>query len=341
MPIRTRLKPLLGAALLCASLPVMAQTTTPTNPLEIINQVSQLTPVQAGAAFAATLLGEQLPPELQLELVKFLRDNLESPTVPSNPEQVQAFVEALVQATLNTALNGVTLPNLARLGINLPIAPGEVPSIQQVWDTYGLAKTTAFLVASLVVPDAAPILLPGNIRVPATYTRTQTPNATTGQVFVPFLTTNVTVGQQFTNTTTINIDVLLSTALDNPTVTDLITIHAPTSVAVALTVTCTRISSAVLGRRCTQISTTTATTTPSTVFATNPTYTFAYPLNAGQFPTRLTAQDLFQTAYDALGSVYKQKARDPLFVSPFASIPASSRWCRVPGCRISPRRRRR
>ncbi|MGQ0699027.1 MAG: hypothetical protein ACT4PZ_12390 [Panacagrimonas sp.] len=312
-----------GIAVACVSVSEPARAATPAE--EIVQAVSELTPVQAGATLAAQILGEQLPPGLQLQLVQFLRDTLENPNGPNGPAHLEAFSEALVQAVLNTALNGQLLPGLASLGISIPGLPaGQMPTIKQVWDIYGVSKTAAFLVASLVVPDLQPIVLPSNVRTVGTYTKTATSTVTTGSPFTPVVTTNVTVGRAFTTALTLDIDAMVAIALDQNVVTDLVTVHSPLSTTVAVTVTCTQVTSALLGRRCINISTSTATTTNSKVLATNPTFTFAYPLNAGEFPTRPTAQDAFQIAYDALGSLYTQKARDPLFRSPFTGIPALS-----------------
>ncbi|MGQ0620298.1 MAG: hypothetical protein ACT4QA_10315 [Panacagrimonas sp.] len=304
----------MGALFLGATFPLAAQAATAE---EIVQAASELSPVAAGAALAATVLGETLPPGLQLQLIQFLRDTAANPNNPQGPAHLDAFSDALIQATLNTALNGVTLPDLPALGITLPITPGQVPTIKQVWDTYGVAKTAAFLVGSLVVPDLAPIVLPHNTRSAGSYSKTVTSTVITGQPFVPLLTTGVVVGRNFTTTITLDSDNLVTTALDQNVVTDLIVVHAPLSVSLAVKGTCTRV---VIGR-CTQVSQTSSTFQNDKVFATNPTFTFAYPINAGQFPTRLTAQDAFQTAYDALGTLHTQKARDPLVTSPFASLP--------------------
>lgn len=71
------------------------------------------------------------------------------------------------------------------------------------------------------------------------------------------------------------------------------------------------VCNSVLFGRCTDLKVTTTTeNVQDKVLATNASYTFAYPLNAGQFPTRATAMDIFQVAYDALGTLNDQKPRE-------------------------------
>jgi len=282
-----------------------------------IDAQSILTTTQAAALAAVNVIGEELPVELALELAKFARDLEANPNV----EQAQAIKDELAVTLTRTvaslALNNLPVLNGVALGV--PFAPGT--TLQTIYTTLGTATTVAWLAGSLVAPDLAPFLLPHNIRSIGTYTQTRQANVTTGNVFTPILTPNVAVGQSFTNTTTLDIDVLTVAGLDQVLLNDTIAIQVPVATQLDITITCTRISAAILGRRCLQFTTTTALTTPNKVIATNPSFRFAYPVNAGQFATRATASDLLMTAYDLVGSVHSQRPASGLFGSPFVNAP--------------------
>lgn len=284
---------------------------------------SQLDPTEVAATLTAIAMGQKMPDEILLEVIRFMTEFGPQEGEPQTPEMI-ALGEQLSEF-LMTAVNRAGLPTdqlPAAPALPIPLQPGnQTPSLQTLFQTYGLATTAAYLVASYGVPDLAPWVIPHNIRTLDTYTRTRTERVTTGQVFTPFLTTNVAVGQQFTLSTTVDLDLLISTALDQHGVTDTLAIHAPTSLTVDITTTCKTITAAFLGRRCSQFTVTPTTRSNDKVIAENASYTFAYPLNAGQFPTRATAMDIFQVAYDALGRLHSQKPRELTAASPFARIP--------------------
>jgi hypothetical protein len=149
-------------------------------------------------------------------------------------------------------------------------------------------------------------------------------------------TKGVSVGTTWKSATTIvDIDILAGTALDANVLTDLLAFHLPISVGAGLVKTCTEtftfgtgltVPSSFRGQTiCVADNGLTGTlvTAPlDRVLATNAKYTFAYPLTAGEFPTRVTAMDILQVVYDALGSVWSQKPRVGIAGSPFSPYPA-------------------
>jgi hypothetical protein len=282
-----------------------------------IEAASILTVDTAAALIAVGTLGEQLPAELALELAKFMRDLEANPDV----QEVQALkAELAVKLTTAVAALGLNqLPALNGIALGVPFEPGT--TLQTIFDTLGVVNTVAFLAGSLIVPDLSPFLLPHNIRSVATYTQTATANETFGAVFTPVVTPNVAVGQNFTNRTTLDVDVLTVAAIDQALVSDTLAVQLPVATQLDITITCTRITSAFLGRRCIQVSTATSLTTPAKVLATNPSYRFAYPVNAGQFATRATASDALLIAYDLIGSVHSQVPAAAQFKSPFTIAP--------------------
>lgn len=310
-----------GAAILAAASllygPSAAAQQTSVEAAISIDAASILDVEQAAALLAVGTIGEQLPAELALELAKFMRDLEANPDV----QEVQALKDELAtKVTTAVASLGLNqLPALNGTALGVPFAPGT--TLQTIFDTLGVVNTVSWLAGSLIVPDLSPFLLPHNIRSVATYTKTRTANATTGNVFTPGLTTNVTVGQSFTNTTTLDADVLTVAAIDQVLVSDTLAIQVPVATQLSLTVTCTQITPAFLGRRCIRISTSTSLTTPSKVLATNPSFRFAYPVNAGQFATRATASDALLIAYDLIGSVHSQIPAAAQFKSPFTLAP--------------------
>lgn len=296
-----------------------APSTASTAALPGFDTPSILNPEEAAATLTALIMGQQLPAPIELELAKFLTDFSSTdpqqiaPEMAAMGEQLAQFLIGTLTAGSNGELPMDRVPNLPIEGL----PAGEMPSLDSIYAAYGAATTVSYLMAAYAVPDLAPWALPHNIRVVANQINTKTSNSTSGNAFTPLVTSGVTVGQSFTNTTTLDIDALIATALDQHTVNDVILIQAPLSTSLNITVTCTR----VLLNRCAGISTNVATTSNDKVLARDATYTFAYPLNAGQFPTRATATDLFQVAYDAMGSVHAQKPRDPIAASPFVNIP--------------------
>ncbi len=303
---------------------------------------SLLDPTQAAAALTALTMGRELPAPLSLELSKFLDNfgNL-SPSGEQTPEMaamaqdlISFLVGSLTSAGAAPSLpNGLPngVPGLDALpGINslpgasslpIPLASGGQPSLNDLFNAYGLGTTVAYLVATYAVPDLGPWVLPHNVRSLTNYVKTTNNTVTDGTVIVPFVTSGISVGQSFTITNTTNVDAVIATALDQHTVNDTIVIQAPLSVEVKLTGVC----NAVLFGRCRDLKITTTTeNVQDKVLATNASYTFAYPLNAGQFPTRATAMDIFQVAYDALGTLNDQKPREATAASPLASIPGLS-----------------
>lgn len=282
-----------------------------------IDTSASITVDHAAALMAVATLGEQLPAQLALELAKFARDLEQN----ENVEQAQAL-KAELAAKVTTAVASLGLNQLPALDgtvLGVPFQPGT--TLQTIFDTLGVANTVSWLAGSLIVPDLAPFLLPHNIRSVATYTQTRSDNFTTGEPFTPLVTTQVEVGQSFTNTTTLDADVLTIAGIDQALVSDTLVVQLPVATQLDITVTCTRISSAFFGRRCIQISTTTALTAPDKVLATDPSYRFAYPVNAGQFATRATASDALLIAYDLIGSVHSQVPASGLFASPFEQAP--------------------
>ena len=272
---------------------------------------------QAAALMAVNVIGEQLPVALAVELAKFARDLEDNDSI----EQVQAVkAELALKASTAVASLGLNqLPALNGVALGVPFEPGT--TLQTIVDTLGAANTVAWLAGSLIVPDLAPFLLPHNVRSVATYTDTATTTTTTGQSFVPLVTTNVAVGQNFTTTVRLDADVLTVAAVDQALVSDTLVVQVPVSTFASLTITCTRITIAALGRRCTQIATSTAAGTNDVALARNPSYRFAYPVNAGQFATRATASDALLIAYDLIGSVHSQVPASGLFASPFVLAP--------------------
>ncbi|WP_273452892.1 hypothetical protein [Nevskia ramosa] len=286
-------------------------------PAVTIEAASILTTEQAAALVAVNVIGEPLPVALALELAKFTRD-LEA---NENVQQVQA-IKAELSAKTTTAIATLglnQLPALNGTALGMPFQPGT--TLQTIFNTLGTANTVAWLAGSLIVPDLAPFLLPHNIRSVATHTQTRTTTTTTGQTFVPVVTPNVAVGQSFTTTVRLDADVLTVAAIDQALISDTIVAQVPISTFVALTVTCTRISAPILGRRCLQISSATTSGVNDAVLATAPSYRFAYPVNAGQFATRSTASDALLIGYDLIGSLHSQVPASGLFASPFARAP--------------------
>lgn len=273
---------------------------------------SVLLPHEAAAVIAATVLGETLPPELTLELAKLVRDLDEAATAEAFAAKAQ-LTQDLSTAVASLGLNG--LPALNGTLAGSPFAPGT--TLTQVYNTLGLVNTVAWLTGALIVPDLSPFLLPHNIRSVGTYTKTRTTTATSGQPFVPGFTTGVIVGRNFTTTINLDADLLTIAGIDQALLNDTLVIQAPIATQIDIRITCTRVT---LGR-CSQISSAATTSAPQRLLASNPSYRFAYPVNAGQFATRATASDALMIAYDALGRLDSQKPRDPIASSPFAGIP--------------------
>lgn len=295
----------------------------PAGPDSPFDTPSLLNPAEAAAVLTALIMNQQLPDALSLEALKFLTEFGSPDGLEGTPEMAE-MAENLTRFLIGTLATGGAgeLP-LDRLpDLPVPFAPANgVPSLADVFAVYGLGTTVSYLVAAYAVPDLGPWVLPHNVRVVSDYIKTKNSTATTGSPFTPFLTSGVSVGQSFTLTNTTDVDAIIATALDQHTVSDLIVIQAPLSISVGLTTTCTRVSPAFLGSRCTNISLSTSLTSNDKVLARDASYTFAYPLNAGQFPTRATAMDLFQVVYDALGTLHAQKPREFTAASPFERIP--------------------
>jgi hypothetical protein len=286
------------------------------SPLDV---ASILNPEEAAAALTALVMGEQLPAPLSLEVLKFLRDfgaeNGEAGT-PEMGEMSESLTRFLMGTLASAGAGEMPTDRLPELPI--PFAPSNgVPSLNDIFTIYGIGTTVSYLVAAYAVPDLGPWVLPHNIRVISDYVKINNNTETTGQPFTPFVTSGMTVGRNFTITNTTDVDAVIATALDQHTVNDVIVIQAPLSISIALTTTCTRVTFG----RCSNISLSTSTTNNDKVLARDASYTFAYPLNAGQFPTRATAMDLFQVVYDALGTLHAQKPREATAASPFAQIP--------------------
>ncbi len=287
------------------------------NPLD---GLSILNPEEVAAVLTGLIMGEQLPAPLSLEVLKFLRDfgaeNGEAGT-PEMGEMSESLTRFLMGTLASAGVGELPTDRLPALPIPFAPSNGGVPSLNDIFTLYGIGTTVSYLVASYAVPDLGPWVLPHNIRVISDYIKIKNESVTTGEPFVPLVTTGMTVGRSFTITNTTDVDAVITTALDQHTVNDVIVIQAPLSISIGLTTTCT---SVVLGR-CANISLTTSTTNNDKVLARDASYTFAYPLNAGQFPTRATAMDLFQVVYDALGTLHAQKPREATAASPFAQIP--------------------
>ncbi len=308
------------AAMVAVISPAHAATSAPA----ALSGTPRITPPQAGAILAADALGETLPAGLKLELIKFLNENAIGSSNKKAAANIGLMNDQLAQSLINTALSGTALPNLPALGVNLPVNPNQPPTLQQIWDSYGLAKTVAVLMATYAAPDLEPWLSAHNARTVASYTKTKlNPPVTTGEPFEFFNSTNVSVGQTFTVTTTLDTDNLIAFALDMQIVTDLIAIHSPVSLAYSQTYTCkTAPTTGTYKGRCLALFpvVTALTQVSDRLLATNPSYTFAFPLTAGEFAARATTQDILQPAYDALGVLHTQKPRDRLVSSPFAGI---------------------
>ena len=303
---------------------------------------SLLDPTQAAAALTALTMGRDLPAPLSLELTKFLSDfgNL-TPSGEQTPEMaamaqdlISFLIGSLTSAGASPSLpnglpNGIPsldgLPGIDSLpgasNLPIPLASGSQPSLDDLFNAYGLGTTVAYLVATYAVPDLGPWILPHNVRSLTNYVKTTNNTVTEGTVIIPFITGGVKKGQSFTITNTTDIDAVIATALDQHTVNDTIVVQAPLSIEVTINGVC----NSVLFGRCTDLKVTTTTeNVQDKVLATNASYTFAYPLNAGQFPTRATAMDIFQVAYDALGTLNDQKPREATAASPLANIPGLS-----------------
>lgn len=284
-------------------------------------RASSLLPHEAATLVTAQLLGQRLPDALASELARFFRDHgtAEEDTSP----EMDQFGEDLTRFVIGTLASGGPLPvNPADLGLPaVPGLPGDggLPDLNSLYSTYGLANTLVYLSAAVAVPDLGPWVLPHNVRVVADYVATKTENRTIGTPFLPFITAGIRVGDNFTFSSTTDVDTLIATALDQHTVNDLLVFQVPLSFTINITTTCTARNNFL--NRCTAVSVTTQTQTNDRVIATNPSYTFAYPLNAGTFATRVEATDLFQVVYDALGTLNTQKAREATAESPFAAIP--------------------
>lgn len=306
---------------------------------------SLLDPTQAAAALTALTMGRDLPAPLSLELTKFLSDfGTLTPGGEQSPEMAEMSQELIsfLVGSLTSAGAAPSLPNGLPNGIpgldgihgldnlpgagslpdgGIPFASGGQPSLDDLFNAYGLATTVGYLVATYAVPDLGPWILPHNVRSLNNYVKTTNNTVTEGTVIIPFITGGVSRGQSFTITNTTDVDAVIATALDQHTVNDTIVIQAPLSIEVKITGTCL---STFFGR-CTNVNLVTTTeNVQGKTLATNASYTFAYPLNAGQFPTRATAMDIFQVAYDALGNLNDQKPREATAASPLASIPGLS-----------------
>lgn len=280
---------------------------------------SILNPEEAAAVLTALILNQELPEALSLEALKFLTE-FGSPDGQNGTPEMAELAENLTRFLIGTLTTGGAgeLPLNRLPALPIPFAPSNgVPSLNDIFTLYGIGTTVSYLVAAYAVPDLGPWVLPHNVRVVSDYIKTKNTTATTGSPFTPLVTTGVTVGQSFTITNTTDVDAIIATALDQHTVNDLIVIQAPFSISVGLTTTCTRVTL----NRCSNISLSTNLTNNDKVLARDASYTFAYPLNAGQFPTRATAMDLFQVVYDALGTLHAQKPREFTAASPFERIP--------------------
>jgi len=278
-----------------------------------IETPSVLTVAQASALIAVNATGETLPVELALELAKFARD-LEANGDVAQAQAIKAELSTTVtRSVASLGLNNLPVLNGSVLGV--PFSAGT--TLQTVFDTLGLASTVTWLAGAVLVPDLSPFLLPHNIRAIGAYTRTRTTTATSGQPFTPLVTTGVTLGRNFTTTINLDIDLLTIAGIDQALVSDTLVVQVPVASQIDIKITCTRVTVGL----CTRISTTTTASTPQRVLATNPSYRFAYPVNAGQFATRATASDALMIAYDLLGSVHTRQAGTAQFASPFVLAP--------------------
>ncbi len=282
-----------------------------------IEGASALLPHEAAAVLSAQAAGERLPPALALELAKFLRDTL-NPDNGSAASARSQFSGDASRALLALGIRGRAAPDASGLGIT-PFAAGT--TLQQVYDVLGQVNTVGWLVGAALVPELESLIGPHNLRQIGQYRVAATSSVTTGAPFVVNVTTNVTVGQRFTVSTTLDVDALLVSAVDQALLSDTLVSQTPVSSTLAVTRTCLRISLPITGRRCLEASDSSSLSSNDKVLATHPSYRFAYPINAGQFATRLTASDPALAAYDTLGTLHSQLPRDPLASSPFTGIP--------------------
>lgn len=301
-----------------------------------VEAASILTLDQAAALLAVNVTSETLPADLALELAKFMRDLEANEDVQKAQALKTELAGKVTTAVAGLGLNG--LPGLNGAVLGMPFAPGT--SLQTIYNTLGLTNTLAFLTGSVLLPDLSSFLLPHNIRSIGTYTRTVTATQTTGSLIVPRVTrtitvlgrpvvvvvtpgTPATVGQKYRIRTTLDVDVLTLAGIDGVFTSDTVAIQVPLAIQIDVidqTCTATTVVSGI--ERCTAVNTVLgATTMPAKQLATNPSYRFAYPVNAGFFPTRATASDALMIAYDALGSVPTQVPAAAQFRSPFVLAP--------------------
>lgn len=196
-------------------------------------------------------------------------------------------------ADLLAAMSGRPVSVFLDLGRALPL-PQTVWS-QDVWDTYGVALTTVYLLAAGSAPQTAPWILPSDFRLTALHT----PTKVTGPVFEGN-TNNGRVWMQ------LDIDVVAGAAFDLHGVTDDIVLQLPISIYIEVNWRCTFSFFGI----CFAWSFGFVFNTPQTIIARNARFVFAYPAAAGEFPTRATAMDIVQSVYDRLGVLNNQTARD-------------------------------
>lgn len=289
----------------------------PADPAPSADSASILNTDQAAALVAVSVIGETLPAELALELAKFTRDLEQNPNV----EQAQAIRDQLaVTVTRTVASLGLNqLPALNGSALGVPFSPGT--TLRTITELLGTAQTAAWLAGSLVAPDLAPFLLPHNIRSIATYARAVTQTVTIGRPFVLLVTPNVRVGDSFTIRTNVDTDLVTLAGIDQALVNDTIAIQAPVAAQLEIVTSCATTITVFGVSRCRTVRVATAISTPDRVIATNPTFRFAYPVNAGQFATRATGSDLLLAAYDRIGTVHSRRPAAAQFASPFAKAP--------------------
>lgn len=180
---------------------------------------------------------------------------------------------------------------------------------QDTWDNYGLAVEVVLLAVAMQAPELAGWILPHDIRVMATHIAIR--------IVGPVREGNTNNGRVWTQAYA---DAIVGIAMDNHGLVDALVFQIPITLYVELSWRCTR----TLFGTCVGWSYSTLSGPGDPVIATNATYTFAYPANAGQLATRATGQDLLQSVYDRLGRLSHAGETDYALRAQLADTPGAN-----------------
>lgn len=176
---------------------------------------------------------------------------------------------------------------------------------QDTWDAYGAVLTGVYLVGGTVVPE----LLPHNLRIPGIHIDLGLFAGCTG---------NIGRGYCYLRAVA---DLLALVALDLHFSTDQLLAQLPLAAEVRLNWSCSWTGCRFWFEFL----------LPETLIASDAAYVFAFPAMTGEFASRVTDMDLLVSAYDRLGGIAWQKAREVTSAAPLAATPLAAAVGETPG----------